>query len=121
MMRRALLILLWLLLLAPASHGGNSSREFGGVGIDGVPLEDGRIKVRQLVAGGPAHLAGIQVGDIITGVDGKPTKGSDFTQVIDRRLRGRAGTKVLITLVRPGEEKPRHFTLTRRQMVLPRQ
>lgn len=94
-------------------------RKFGGVGIDGVPWEDGRIAVRQIVAGGPAHLAGIKPGDIITHIDGKQTKNSKFRNMVDYRLRGEAGTKVQINILRPGEKKPRIFILTRRQLVLP--
>jgi C-terminal processing protease CtpA/Prc len=116
-MTRTLLIALLLsfLPLSPA-QGANSARNFGGVGIDGLPQADGQIVVRQLVAGGPAHLAGIKAGDIITHVDGKPTRGSDFKQMVERRLRGRAGTKVVVTIHRPGEARLLNFTLTRRQL-----
>jgi C-terminal processing protease CtpA/Prc len=97
----------------------NSSKNFGGVGIDGAPWADGRIVVKQLVAGGPAHLAGIRVGDVITHIDGKATEGSNFREMVEYRLRGRAGTTVLIRIKRPGELKPRSFTLVRRQLTIP--
>jgi len=96
----------------------NTAKNFGGVGIDGVPLHDGRIVVKQLVAGGPAHLAGIRVGDIITDVDSKPTKGSDFRDIVEHRLRGLAGTKVLISIHRPGRDMPLSFTLVRKQLII---
>ena len=109
-------------LLAPiAGWGGNNARNFGGVGIDGVPRADGQIVVRQLVLGGPAQLAGLKVGDIITHIDGKATRGSDFREMVEQRLRGRAGSKVLITVSRPGEKKLLRFDLTRRQLVLPKE
>jgi C-terminal processing protease CtpA/Prc len=118
MVRTILVTCLLLLLplfsaLALTSPGG-----FGGVGIDGVPLADGRILVRQLVAGGPAHLAGILNGDIITHIDSKPARGSDFDWIVNHRLRGRTGTRVLITIQRPGEKTPRHFNLIRRRLVV---
>lgn len=113
-----LLLLLSLSLSFPC-FGANSSRNFGGVGIDGVPWADGSIVVKQLVLGGPAHLAGIHVGDIITHIDGKPTVGSDFKQMVEYRLRGRAGTKVMLVVRRPGRAKPLTFVLTRRQLALP--
>jgi C-terminal processing protease CtpA/Prc len=97
---------------------GNSEKNFGGIGIDGIPWADGRIVVKQLVAGGPAQLAGIQVGDIITHIDGKATEGSDFRQMVDYRLRGKAGTKVLLRVRRPGSSKSLTFNITRRQLVL---
>jgi C-terminal processing protease CtpA/Prc len=101
-----------------SSVNADDLRKFGGVGIDGAPWADGRIVVKQIVTGGPAHLAGIQAGDIITHIDGKPTMGSDFRQMVDYRLRGKAGTKVQINILRPGEKKPRIFILTRRQLIV---
>ncbi len=113
------LLLGFILTLLPlaSARAGNSASNFGGIGIDGVPRVDGQIEVRQLVTGGPAHQAGVKIGDVITKIDGKPTLGSDFKKMVEYRLRGRAGTKVLLTISRPGEEKPLHFTLVRRQLV----
>jgi C-terminal processing protease CtpA/Prc len=118
MFRITFIALLTALLPLTSALAANSGKNFGGVGIDGVPRADGQIVVRQLVAGGPAHLAGVKVGDIITHVDSKPARGSDFKHMVEYRLRGRAGTKVLVTIRRPGEAKPRSFTLTRRQLLI---
>lgn len=111
-------LLLWLALALPC-FGANSPRNFGGVGIDGVPWADGSIVVKQLVAGGPAHLAGIRPGDIVTHIDGKATKGSNFNEMVHYRLRGLDGTKVTLRIRRPGSAAPLTFTLTRRQMTAP--
>ena len=95
-MWQILFIILFLAGFSPASGlAANSAGNFGGVGIDGAPLADGQIVVRQLVAGGPAHLSGIRAGDVITHIDGKQTRGSDFKRMVETRLRGRAGTRVL--------------------------
>ena len=72
-------------------------------------MADGRIVVKQLVAGGPAQLAGIRIGDVITHIDGKPTLGSNFMEKVNYRLRGRAGTAVLIKIRRPGQIKSYNF------------
>lgn len=111
-----------MLVVMTVSTGGAavSAKNFGGVGIDGVPWADGRIVVRQLVAGGPAQLAGIKTGDIITHIDGKATVGSDFKDMVEHRLRGRAGTPVVIRIRRPGELKPYTFRLVRRQLIIPK-
>jgi C-terminal processing protease CtpA/Prc len=114
MMKILCAMLLFSMLALPGHSQGAPA--FGGVGIDGVPRADGTIAVRQLVAGGPAHLAGIKAGDIITQVDGTPTAGSDFKFIVERRLRGRAGTPVLILLRRPGNPKILAFKLVRRQL-----
>ncbi|HEY5974489.1 MAG TPA: PDZ domain-containing protein [Geobacteraceae bacterium] len=104
--------------LSQPAGATNTAKNFGGVGIDGVPWADGRIVVRQLVAGGPAQQAGVKVGDVITHIDGKQTKGSDFRQMVEHRLRGVAGTPVTIKVHRPGETEARTFTLIRRQLVI---
>lgn len=116
MIRHLLLLLCCLILAASPAWGANSPRDFGGVGIDGVPRADGSIVVRQLVVGGPAHLAGIKAGDQITRIDGKATFGSDFKDMVEHRLRGRAGTSVLLQVKRPGEAKLLTFRLVRRQL-----
>jgi C-terminal processing protease CtpA/Prc len=121
MIQRTVAIALALFMLAGTARAGNNARNFGGVGIDGVPLADGRIEVKQLVTGGPAHLAGIRIGDIITHIDSKPTRGSDFRDIIEHRLRGRAGTKVILSIHRPGREKPLSFRLVRKQLVIGKQ
>ena len=106
-------------LLAVPAWGANSAGAFGGVGIDGVPRADGTIVVKQLVLGGPAQVAGIKAGDIITRIDGAPTLGSDFKDIVEHRLRGRAGTPVVLKVQRPGNSKPLTFNLVRRQLALP--
>jgi len=80
-------------------------------------LPDCTILVRQIVAGGPAHLAGIRVGDIITHIDGKTTAGADFGTVVQKYLRGRAGSKVRLVIRRKGDNKIYSLVLTRRQLV----
>ncbi len=113
----ALAMIIWA-LSAPLALAANSERNFGGCGIDGVALPDGQIRVGQLVSGGPAHLAGLRIGDIITHIDGKATLGSDFRTMVQKRLRGVAGTPVVVKVKREGEEKILTFTLTRRQMAV---
>jgi C-terminal processing protease CtpA/Prc len=117
-MRKIWFFLLVMALLLVTSFVVQAAASFGGVGIDGVPQSNGEIKVRQLVAGGPAHLAGVKVGDLITHIDGTPTKGSDFTTIVNRRLRGKVGSRVVLTVKRSGSEKPLRFTLTRRELVV---
>jgi carboxyl-terminal processing protease len=60
----------------------------------------------------PAEKAGLRVGDMITHVDGKSTEGLAVEDVVSK-LRGVAGTKVHITVSRPGEEKPFELDIIR--------
>ena len=116
---RTLVCLFVILGFSTAAFAANSSRAFGGVGIDGAPWADGSIVVKQVVLGGPAEVAGIRPGDVITGIDGAPTLGSNFKEMVEHRLRGAAGTSVELKVRRPGNPKTLTFKLVRRQLALP--
>jgi C-terminal processing protease CtpA/Prc len=116
MMKTVLTAMAFVFLTAGLGFGANPQAQFGGVGIDGVPRADGTIVVKQLVLGGPAQVAGIRQGDIIIQIDGTPTKGNDFKFLVEHRLRGRAGTPVMLKVKHPGDPKPQTFKLVRRQL-----
>lgn len=80
-----------------------------GIGVE-MGLRDGYIRVLRTLPDNPAREAGIQAGDIIYKVDGEEVW-SESTDVVSNKIRGEAGTKVEVTVVRDGEEKT--FTLTR--------
>ncbi len=86
---------------------------FSGVGIEFVIRND-TIHVQNVIAGGPAEEAGLQAGDKIVSVDGKPFVGKEVTnEEAMRRLKGPRGTKVTIGVQRYHQNKPRVFTVTR--------
>jgi C-terminal processing protease CtpA/Prc len=118
MMKMFWTVILSAFMLAGSAYAANSPVAFGGVGIDGAPRADGSIVVKQLVLGGPAQLAGIQAGDIITQIDGTPTVGSDFKDMVEHRLRGRAGTQVSLKVRRAETPKILNFKLVRRQLAV---
>lgn len=88
----------------------STSGEFGGLGIE-VGLEDGFIKVVSPIDDTPASTAGIQPGDLIVKIDGQPTKGLSMMEAVEK-MRGKAGSKIELTLVRDGG-RPFDLTLTR--------
>lgn len=63
-----------------------------------------KVVVVSPIEGSPAYKAGIKPGDIISGVDGKPTDGMDTTAVASM-LKGPRGTKVSVTMTREGAGK----------------
>jgi carboxyl-terminal processing protease len=85
--------------------------QFGGIGIE-VTQEDGLIKVISPIDGTPASRAGIKTGDRIAGIDGTSIAGLPLNDAIDK-MKGAAGTKVTLTILREGEKKPFDMTLTR--------
>lgn len=89
---------------------------YGGLGIS-VTIEDGVVKVITPTEGSPAARAGIKAGDYITEVDGKLLYGATLDQAVDQ-MKGKAGTSVKLTIVRPGHDKPFDVTLVREQIEL---
>jgi len=85
--------------------------EFGGVGIE-ITMEGGLVKIISPIDGTPAAKAGLKSGDYIAAVDGSSLEGLHLEEASDK-MRGAAGTKVTLTIVRPGEKKPFDVSLTR--------
>lgn len=87
-----------------------TSGEFGGLGIE-VGMEDGLVRVVSPIDDTPAARAGIQAGDYIIKLDGKSVQGMTLAEAINL-MRGKPGSKILLTIIRKGEE-PRELSLTR--------
>jgi carboxyl-terminal processing protease len=81
-----------------------TSGEFGGLGIE-VGMEDGFIKVISPIDDTPAQRAGIQAGDLITRLDDQPVKGMTLDEAV-KRMRGKPGSEIVLTIAREGEDKP---------------
>ena len=77
---------------------------FGGLGIE-IGSEDGMPKVIAPIEDTPAARAGILSGDIITHIDGKPTKGMTLNDAI-KLMRGEPKTSIVLTIKRAGRDKP---------------
>ena len=88
----------------------STSGEFGGLGIE-VGVEDGFIKVVSPIDDTPASKAGIEAGDLIVKIDGKPTKGLSMIEAVGM-MRGKPGSDINLSLVREGG-KPFDVKLTR--------
>ncbi len=84
---------------------------FGGLGIQ-ISIRDKVLTVQTPIAGTPASRAGIQSGDQIIKIDGKPTAGISIDKAVSK-LRGEPGTKVSITVRRKGESKDMDYAITR--------
>ena len=88
-----------------------TSGEFGGLGIE-VGMEDGFVKVIAPIDDTPAQEAGIQAGDTIVRLDDTPVKGMSLNDAV-KKMRGKPGSEITLTIVREGEEKPLTFTIVR--------
>ncbi|NYT58011.1 S41 family peptidase [Alcaligenaceae bacterium] len=77
---------------------------FGGLGIE-IGSEDGMPKVISPIEDTPAARAGILAGDLITHIDGKPTKGMTLSEAI-KLMRGEPKTPIVLTIKRQDNDKP---------------
>ncbi|OON60065.1 peptidase S41 [Massilia sp. KIM] len=88
--------------------------KFVGVGVE-IASEDGYIKIVSPIEDTPAHKAGIKAGDLITRIDNVPVRNMNVDEAI-KRMRGKAGSKVTLTIARPGEDQPWVVPVTREEI-----
>jgi carboxyl-terminal processing protease len=81
-----------------------TSGNYAGLGVE-VDLRDGWLIVVAPMPGGPAERAGLQPGDRIIEIGGKPTKGWTNEEA-SKVLRGKPGSTVTLKLERPGVSSP---------------
>lgn len=78
---------------------------FAGLGIEVSREKEGGIKVIAPIDGTPAYYAGIKSGDLIIKIDNQPVSKMTLDDAI-KKMRGKAGTKVSLTISRVGVLKP---------------
>jgi carboxyl-terminal processing protease len=91
-----------------------TSGSFGGLGIE-ITLRDDVLTVVAPIEGTPAYRAGIQPGDRILKIEGLTTKDMQLADAV-KRMRGKPGSKITITIVREGWTEPKDFFITREQI-----
>jgi carboxyl-terminal processing protease len=87
------------------------SSSFEGIGAE-IQEKEGYISIVSPIKGSPAEKAGLQPNDTITKVDDKSIQGMSVTDAV-LLIRGEKGTKVTLTIQRPGQDKPMQVTITR--------
>ena len=86
---------------------------FFGIGIEFTIRQD-TIRVQNVIGNGPAERAGVLAGDKIVEVDDSVFVGKICTNAeAMHRLKGPKDTKVKLGILRYGENKLRHITITR--------
>ena len=91
--------------------------EYGGIGAS-VEKRDGQTVVVNLLEGEPAAQAGLQLGDVITHVNGRSLTDLDQNQ-IGELMQGATGTNVSVDIQRPGTLELLTFNLERRKVKVP--
>jgi len=85
--------------------------DFEGIGIEFQVVND-TLTVVSPITGGPSEALGIMSGDRIVKIEGEDCIGITNEEVRNK-LRGEAGTKVSVTIIRTGVEKPIEYIITR--------
>ena len=91
-----------------------TSGSFGGLGIE-ITLRDDVLTIVAPIEGTPAYRAGLQTGDRIVKIDGLTTKDLQLSDAV-KRMRGKPGSKVTITVAREGWTEPKDVELVREQI-----
>ena len=82
---------------------------FGGIGVT-MGFKDNIVKIISVLEGTPGEAAGLRAGDEILAVDGVPTSELQNEEVA-LRIRGEAGTQVVLRILRDGVEQ--EYPITR--------
>lgn len=85
--------------------------EFGGIGIE-ITVENGALMVVAPMEETPAWRSGVKAGDKILKVNGESTFEMNLMDAV-RKMRGKRGTSVTITIMRDGFEDGKDFTIVR--------
>src|SRR3954451_1653836 len=79
-----------------AKRDQNEAGRYAGIGVQLAQRSDG-VRIDAVRRGGPAARAAIRPGDLVIGVDGRSSIGSDLDAVA-KRLRGPIGSRVAVSL-----------------------
>ena len=85
--------------------------ELTGIGIE-IGLKDDHLTVIAPIEGSPAAKAGLLTMDRILAVDGQSMSGVGLQEAVSK-IRGPLKSKVVLTIERPGKEKPFDVTIIR--------
>ncbi|MBU3911018.1 MAG: S41 family peptidase [Candidatus Omnitrophica bacterium] len=85
--------------------------EFGGIGIE-ITIQDNLLTIITPIDDTPAFKIGLKAGDKIVKIEGEITKDLTLIEAV-KKLRGKPGTIVNITVLRESEKKLLDFAITR--------
>ena len=96
-----------------------STGNYVGVGVAVNEDEDNLLTIVEIYPDSPALKAGLRIGDKIVGVDGEDVTMITESSLIINRIKGEAGTSVMVTVYRPSAEESLDFTMERAAINVP--
>ncbi|MCB0155714.1 MAG: S41 family peptidase [Anaerolineae bacterium] len=91
--------------------------KFSGIGAQ-LGLKDGLPIIVAPFDGSPADQAGLQAGDILIDVDGQDVTALPLNEIVSR-IRGPAGSQVMLTVFRSAQNKSLDLSITRGEIDVP--
>jgi len=85
--------------------------KFGGLGIE-ITIKDGLLTVVTPIEDTPAWKAGVKAGDIVVKIDNELTRDINLGDAV-KKLRGKPGTEINLTVLREKEKKLLEFKIIR--------
>ncbi|MFA5065439.1 MAG: S41 family peptidase [Dehalococcoidia bacterium] len=82
-----------------------------------IGKKDNQIIIISAMPGSPAEEAGLKSGDMILKIDGQSTAQLNTTEA-SQKIRGQAGTDVVLLVYREGDKEPFEQKITRREIKL---
>jgi len=82
-----------------------------------IGKKDNQIIIMSPMPGSPAEEAGLKTGDMILKIDGQSTAQMNTTEA-SQKIRGPAGTDVVLLIYREGDKEPSEKKITRREIKL---
>ena len=89
----------------------DTSGEFDGVGLE-LSVKDDQLVVVAPISDAPGERGGVQPGDRILKIDGAATKDMPLADAV-QRLKGQAGTRIVLEIMRDGFKTPQTLALVR--------
>jgi carboxyl-terminal processing protease len=101
----------WFMPVEVQEFEEETTGNYAGIGVSIVELND-VVTITAVFRGAPASRAGLQVGDVIVGVNQNDAT-TWTTEVASDSIRGPVGSKVAVRIVRDGVRQPLSFTIER--------
>lgn len=91
---------------------------FIGIGVTIEKLRGNKFRINDLRTGGPAEVAGVLRGDILTKIDGRETKKMKLDQVVRNLSNGPVDSEVLLSFAARPTLPERNVTVFRKEIVV---
>ncbi len=92
----------------------DTESRFSGLGVH-LTVRDGDLVIVSPMEDSPGFKAGLMPGDQIIKIDGQSTEKMDINDAVNR-LRGAAGSKISLTILRPGTKEIKDFEMVREEI-----